>query len=409
MLSSAAPLDWAVFAGAVVFTMLLDGFLIGRSSGARVSFRAATLRSLLAIFVALCFAGFVYARMGSDKAVTYVVAYLVEESLSVDNLFVFLVIFSYFGIPEKHQQKTLFWGILGAVVMRLAFVLAGSALLHRFSWMMYVFGGFLVFTGAKLALKKDSESVDPESSLALRIARKYLRTTDQFDGANFFTVKDGVRYATPLLLVLIVVEFTDVVFAVDSVPAVLALSPDIFIVYTSNIFRDSGSALPVLHAGGHDEPLPLPGHRPRADFDVHRREDARHQVAPHPELGLPGRHRGCPLCGNRCFSLETAKPHPSSGRIELIHAELERHRRARERHPPPLDLSARTPRPRRSRPECSRLRELSRACWSKRMADAAGRPAGLHGIALRRDLLVCGQPVAREPGRSRSRRAPRTG
>lgn len=240
MLSSAKPADWAVFAAAVVLTMVLDSFVMGRSSSSRVSFRSATVRSLLAISIALLFAGFVWVRMGGEKAVTYIVAYLVEESLSVDNLFVFLVIFSYFGVPERHQQKTLFWGIFGAVVMRLLFVLAGSALLHRFSWMMYVFGLFLVFTGIKLALKKEDESVDPESSFALRIARKFLRTTKEYDGDKFFTVKDGVRYATPLFLVLIVVEFTDVVFAVDSVPAVLAISPDLFIVYTSNIFAILG-------------------------------------------------------------------------------------------------------------------------------------------------------------------------
>lgn len=240
MLSSAAPLDWAVFAGAVVLAMLLDSFVMGRSSSTRVSFRSATIRSLLAISIALAFAGFVWARMGTEKAVTYIVAYLVEESLSVDNLFVFLVIFSYFGVPERHQQKTLFWGIFGAVVMRLLFVLAGSALLHRFTWMMYVFGLFLVFTGVKLAFKKEGDSVDPESSLALRIARKFLRTTKEYDGDKFFTMKDGLRHATPLFLVLIVIEFTDVVFAVDSVPAVLAISPDLFIVYTSNIFAILG-------------------------------------------------------------------------------------------------------------------------------------------------------------------------
>jgi tellurite resistance protein TerC len=240
MLSSAEPLDWAVFAATVVLTLAIDSFVMGRSSGSRVSFRSATIRSLFAIGVALCFAGYVWARMGGEKAITYVVAYLVEESLSVDNLFVFLVIFSYFGVPEKHQQKTLFWGIFGAVVMRLVFVLAGSALLHRFTWMMYVFGAFLVFTGLKLAFKKEDDSMDPESSLALRIARKFLRTTKEYDGDKFFTMKDGVRHATPLFLVLIVIEFTDVVFAVDSVPAVLAISPDLFIVYTSNIFAILG-------------------------------------------------------------------------------------------------------------------------------------------------------------------------
>jgi tellurite resistance protein TerC len=239
MLSSASWIDWVAFAAAVVVTMLLDRVLMGKSAHS-VSFREASVRSMLTIVAALLFAAYVHVRLGSDKAVTYVVAYLIEESLSVDNLFVFLVIFSYFGVRQRYQQRILFWGILGAVVMRAVFILAGSALLHRFHWMMYIFGLFLVFTGAKLAFKKDEESVDPESNLALRFARKHLRTTDQYDGDRFFTVKDGVRYATPLMLILIVIEFTDLVFAVDSVPAVLAVSDDVFVVYTSNIFAILG-------------------------------------------------------------------------------------------------------------------------------------------------------------------------
>lgn len=239
MLGTATLVDWAAFVGAVIATMLLDRMLVGKSSNA-VSFREATVRSVVAIVAALAFAGFVHYRMGFDKAVTYIVAYLVEESLSVDNLFVFLVIFSYFGVRERHQQRILFWGIVGAVVMRGAFILAGNALLHRFHWMMYVFGGFLVITGAKLAFKKEDDAVDPESNLALRFARRYLRTTDQLEGDRFFVLKNGVRHATPLFLVLIVIEFTDVLFAVDSVPAVLAVSDDPFIIYTSNIFAILG-------------------------------------------------------------------------------------------------------------------------------------------------------------------------
>ncbi|MBE7483364.1 MAG: TerC family protein [Polyangiaceae bacterium] len=239
MLGTATWLDWAAFAAAIVATMLLDRLLVGKGSNA-VSFREASVRSVVAIVAALAFAGYVHWSMTLDKAVTYIVAYLVEKSLSVDNLFVFLVIFSYFGIRERQQQRILFWGIVGAVVMRAIFILAGSALLHRFHWMMYVFGGFLVITGIKLALKKEGESVDPESNLALRFARKYMRTTDQFDGDKFFIIKDGLRHATPLFLVLLVIEFTDVLFAVDSVPAVLAVSDDVYVVYTSNIFAILG-------------------------------------------------------------------------------------------------------------------------------------------------------------------------
>jgi tellurite resistance protein TerC len=249
MFGSAGWIDWVAFAGAVLATILLDRLLIGKGTNA-VSFREASARSVLAIMAALLFAGYVYWRLSFDKAVTYLVAYLVEKSLSVDNLFVFLVIFSYFGVRERQQQRVLFWGIVGAVVMRAIFILAGSALLHRFHWMMYVFGAFLVITGVRLALKKDEETIDPESNLALRFARKYLRTTDQRDGDKFFIVKDGLRYATPLFLVLVVVEFTDVLFAVDSVPAVLAVSNDVFIVYTSNVFAILGlRALYFMLAG----------------------------------------------------------------------------------------------------------------------------------------------------------------
>jgi tellurite resistance protein TerC len=247
MLSRAGPLDWAVLAAVVLASVLVDRLLFGRSE--RVSFREATIRSLLAIATGVLFGGFVYHRMGSDTAISYYVAFLVEKSLSVDNLFVFLVIFTYFRVKESHQQRILVWGILGAVLMRGVFIVAGSALLHRFHWMMYVFGIFLVFTGLKLALRKDDQ-VDPESNLALRFARRYLRTTDTYDGSKFFTVKDGVRYATPLFLVLLVIEFTDVVFAVDSVPAVLAISKDVYVVYSSNVFAILGlRALYFMLAG----------------------------------------------------------------------------------------------------------------------------------------------------------------
>jgi tellurite resistance protein TerC len=238
MLSSGSLLDWVVFAVAVLATLLLDLLLFGRGSH-RVSFREASLRSLLFVAAGFAFALYVYRSHGGDAAVSYVIAYLVEESLSVDNLFVFLVIFTYFRIAEKHQPRVLTWGIVGAVVMRALFIVAGETLLSRFHFMTYVFGAFLIFTGARLAFSKQ-ESIDPENNLALRLARKYLRTTTDYDGDRFFTRKGGLTYATPLLVVLIVIEFTDVLFAVDSVPAVLAISGDVYIVYTSNIFAILG-------------------------------------------------------------------------------------------------------------------------------------------------------------------------
>jgi tellurite resistance protein TerC len=189
--------------------------------------------------VGLGFAGFVYARLGTDASLLYLTAYVVEESLSVDNLFVFLVLFTYFGLSESRQQRVLFWGIVGAVIMRGVFIGAGEALLHRFHWMMYFFGAFLIYTGLKLLFRKE-ESNDPEDNPALKLARRYIRTTSEYHGDRFWVIKDGKRYATPLFLVLIVIEMTDVIFAVDSVPAVLAISHDTFVIYTSNIMAILG-------------------------------------------------------------------------------------------------------------------------------------------------------------------------
>jgi tellurite resistance protein TerC len=249
MLTSATTSDWLVFAAVVLISLLVDQLLFGRGSH-RMSFREAAVRSAYWIAIGLGFTGWVYHALGSSSAVSYLVAYLVEESLSIDNLFVFLVIFSYFGVGETQQHRALFWGIFGAIVMRLVFILAGTALLHRFHWMIYLFGAFLIITGVKLGMKRDDAAVNPEDSLILRLARRYLRTTNEFDGDKFFTVKDGVRYATPLFLVLLTVEFTDVLFAVDSVPAVLAISTDVYVIYSSNIFAILGlRALYFLLAG----------------------------------------------------------------------------------------------------------------------------------------------------------------
>ena len=192
------------------------------------------------IAAGLSFAGFVWWRLGGELAQSYLVAYLVEESLSVDNLFVFLVIFSYFKLSDSRQHRVLSWGVAGAVVMRAIFIFAGAALLHRFHWLMYVFGAFLVYTGAKLAFRKEEGAVNPEDNIALKLARRFMRTTDDYDGDHFTVVRDGVRHATPLFMVLVVIEVTDLLFAVDSVPAVLAVSRDVYVVYTSNIMAILG-------------------------------------------------------------------------------------------------------------------------------------------------------------------------
>jgi tellurite resistance protein TerC len=176
---------------------------------------------------------------GSAKAVEFVTGYLVEQSLSVDNLFVFLVIFRYFGVPEPFRHRVLVWGILGAVVMRALFILSGAALLHWFAWAIYVFGAFLVYTGYKLTSAVDEE-VDPGRNLLLRLARRFLPVVDDYQSPRFWVKRDGRWHATPLPLVLLVVESTDVLFAVDSIPAIFGITRDPFIVYTSNIFAIIG-------------------------------------------------------------------------------------------------------------------------------------------------------------------------
>ena len=232
-------MDWAVFAGAVLCTMLVNRLLFGGATH-RISFREAALRSTVWVLAAAGFAGFIFYRHGHHQAITFAVAYLVEQSLSVDNLFVFLVVFTYFSISDLYQARVLTWGVAGAVLMRAAFILAGTALLHHFHWMMYVFGAFLLYTALKLGLRKEEETINPEDNVALKLARRFLPATDKLHGDRFFVIENGKRLATPLMLVLIVIEFTDVMFAVDSVPAVLAISKNTFIVYTSNILAVLG-------------------------------------------------------------------------------------------------------------------------------------------------------------------------
>jgi len=191
------------------------------------------------IVLALMFNAGVYYFEGTQKALEFLTAYLIEKSLSVDNIFVFLMVFSYFGIPSKYQHRVLFWGIIGALIMRAAFILVGVALIERIHWIIYVFGAFLIFIGIKMALEKEKE-IHPEKNPVLKYFRKIMPVTKEFVGHDFFT-KKGTRWAaTPLFVVLLVIESTDVMFAVDSIPAVLAISHDPFIVYTSNVFAILG-------------------------------------------------------------------------------------------------------------------------------------------------------------------------
>jgi tellurite resistance protein TerC len=189
--------------------------------------------------LALCFGGFVWWRFGPTKAVEYITGWLIEQSLSVDNLFVFVLVFATFRIPAHLQHRVLYWGILTALFLRGAMILAGTALLQRFHWLIYVFGAFLVFTGAKLLFHKDEEH-HPEQSVAFRAIRRVIPTTPRLDGHRFLTVENGRHVATPLLLCLALIEISDVIFALDSVPAIFGVTLDPFIVFTSNIFAILG-------------------------------------------------------------------------------------------------------------------------------------------------------------------------
>lgn len=188
--------------------------------------------------LAFLFAAGIYVWSGANNALLFLTGYLIEQSLSVDNIFVIVMIFSYFRVPKKYEHRVLFWGILGALVMRAIFIGFGSLLIQKVSWILYVFGAFLIFTGARMALKREDEF--DEHNVILRLARRYLRVSNEYDGQHFFTVQNGKRLATPLLPVLLVVEVTDLIFAVDSIPAIFAVTTDAFLVYTSNIFAILG-------------------------------------------------------------------------------------------------------------------------------------------------------------------------
>jgi tellurite resistance protein TerC len=246
--SIGTPALWIGFSAIVLSMLALDLGVFHRQAHV-VTIPEALTWSLVWIAVSLLFNLGVYHWFGTQHALEFLTGYLIEKALSVDNIFVFVVIFSYFAVPPALHHRVLFWGIFGALVMRAIFIGLGTALLQRFHWIMYVFGAFLVFTGFKLLVQKDTE-FEPERNLLFRLFRRLVPTVPDYQGAHFFVVRDGRRYATPLLLVLVAVETTDLVFAVDSIPAIFAVTSDPFIVYTSNIFAILGlRALYFLLAG----------------------------------------------------------------------------------------------------------------------------------------------------------------
>ncbi len=238
---------WVTFFTIVLAALFVDIGIVNRK--AHIPTRKETfVWSAVWISLALAFNGFVYWMVNShfnnhDLAITkvkeYLTGYLIELSLSVDNLFVFLLIFNFFKVPKKYQHRVLFWGIMGALVMRMIMIFAGAELVERFHWIIYIFGAFLVYTGLMM-FRNDEDNFEPHESAIVKFAMKFIRISKHYDADKFFVVKDGVRTGTLLLLVLITVEFTDLIFAVDSIPAIFGITTDRFIIYTSNIFAILG-------------------------------------------------------------------------------------------------------------------------------------------------------------------------
>jgi tellurite resistance protein TerC len=229
---------WVGFNLFVLLMLALDLGVFHRKSH-EVSVKEALIWSGVWIFLALCFNVFIYFQFSEKWALDFFTGYLIEKALSVDNIFVFVLIFSFFQIPAKYQHKVLFWGIIGALIMRIIFIFAGVALLDKFHWLIYIFGAFLFYTGIKMLTDKGNK-FDPEKNPLFKFIRKFIPITSEFHGDKFFVKEQGKKFATPLFLSLLVVEITDVIFAVDSIPAILAITQEQFIVYTSNVFAILG-------------------------------------------------------------------------------------------------------------------------------------------------------------------------
>jgi TerC family integral membrane protein len=236
--SVGTPALWIGFTVFVLAMLVLDLGVFHRKAH-EVRFREAIVWSVVWIALALAFNGLIYLWFGSGRALEFMTGYLIERALSIDNIFVFLVIFSYFGVPKAYHHHVLFWGILGALVMRAVFIVLGAVLVEEFHWVMYLFGFFLIVTGFKL-LRQRLADVHPERNLVYRLFARIVRSVGTYHGARFTVVQAGRRYATPLMLVLVAVEASDLVFAVDSIPAIFAVTRDPFIIYTSNIFAILG-------------------------------------------------------------------------------------------------------------------------------------------------------------------------
>jgi len=229
---------WIGFSIFIVVMLSLDLGLLNRKAHT-VRYREAWIWTGVWVTLAMIFAYIVFRYQGSQRGLEFLTGYLIELSLSVDNLFVFILIFSFFQVPSKYQHRVLFWGVLGALCMRLTMIFVGAALLNRFHWIIYIFGGFLIYTGIKM-FKQEEADIRPDENPIVKLVTRFLPVTDYYEGKKFFTRIDGKRSGTLLLLVLVVVEVTDLVFAVDSIPAIFAITTNTFIVYTSNVFAILG-------------------------------------------------------------------------------------------------------------------------------------------------------------------------
>lgn len=229
---------WAAFVAFILAMLALDLFFLHRDAHV-VAFREAAAWSAVWVTLGLSFGVIVWVWQGGPAAGEYFAGYLIEKSLSIDNIFIFALVLGYFQVPPAYQHRVLFWGILGALGMRAVFIAAGAALLENFHWMIYLFGGFLILTALRMGLHKGQE-VHPERNPVLRMMRRVMPMSSDYDGPGFFTVQNGKKMATPMLAVLVVIETTDLVFAIDSIPAIFAITRDTFLVFTSNAFAILG-------------------------------------------------------------------------------------------------------------------------------------------------------------------------
>lgn len=229
---------WICFIGFVLVMLALDLGVFHRKSH-EVKIKEALIWSAVWISLAMVFNYGIYIFMGEQKAIEFLTGYVIEKSLSIDNLFVFIMLFTYFNVDVKHQHKVLFWGILGALIMRAIFIFAGVALISKFHWIIYIFGAVLIFTGIKMLFQND-EKIEPDKNPLVKLFKKFFPVTDAPHQGNFFLKINSKTYATSLFVVLLVVEFTDLIFAVDSIPAILAITNDTFIIFTSNVFAILG-------------------------------------------------------------------------------------------------------------------------------------------------------------------------